>query len=112
MKMRGKRRKWGRCKLHGQHCEVAHDIRENTSTRASEKEEAIKEIKKFNLENNMARIEGNTWIIEDVEEAQAIVDLINSPPKINPKLQEALDDYKALTNSDLKSFTLFDKEET
>ena len=45
MKMRGKRRKWGRCKLHGQHCEVVHDIRENTSTRASEKEEVIKEIK-------------------------------------------------------------------
>ena len=37
--MRGKRKKWGRCKLHGQHCEVAHNIRENTSTRASEKEE-------------------------------------------------------------------------
>ena len=47
MKMRGKRRKWGRCKLHGQHCEVAHDIRENTSTRASEKEEITKEIKTF-----------------------------------------------------------------
>ena len=44
MKMRGKRRKWGRCKLHGQHCEVACDIRENTSTRASEKTESDKEI--------------------------------------------------------------------
>lgn len=47
MKMRNKRRKWGRCKLHGQHCEVAHNIRENTSTRASEKEEITKEIKTF-----------------------------------------------------------------
>lgn len=45
MKMRGKKRKWGRCKLHGQHCEVAHNIRENISTRASEKEEITKEIK-------------------------------------------------------------------
>lgn len=45
MKMRGKRKKWGRCKLHGQHCEVACNIRENISTRASEKEEIIKEIK-------------------------------------------------------------------
>ena len=44
MKMRGKRRKWGRCKLHGQHCEVACDIRENTSTRASEKTETSKEV--------------------------------------------------------------------
>ena len=47
MKMRGKRKKWGRCKLHGQHCEVAHNIRKNTSTRASEKEEITKEIKTF-----------------------------------------------------------------
>ena len=43
--MRGKRKKWGRCKLHGQHCEVAYNIRENISTRASEKEEITKEIK-------------------------------------------------------------------
>lgn len=46
MKMRGKKRKWGRCVYHGQNCEVACNIRENTSTRASEKIEAFKEISK------------------------------------------------------------------
>ena len=44
MKMRGKRKKWGRCVYHGQHCEVTCDIRENTSTRASEKTETSKEV--------------------------------------------------------------------
>lgn len=44
MKMRGKKRKWGRCLYHGQNCEVACNIRENTSTRASEKIESNKEI--------------------------------------------------------------------
>lgn len=59
----------------------------------------------------MARVENNNWIVETVEEAQAIANLINNPAKINPKLQEALAKYKALTDPALESFNLFDEKD-
>ena len=42
----------------------------------------------------MARIEGDRWIIETEEEAQAIANLLNQPPKVNDALQEALKIYQ------------------
>lgn len=42
----------------------------------------------------MARIEGDRWIIETEEEAQAIANLLNQPPKVNDALQEALKNYQ------------------
>ena len=44
----------------------------------------------------MARIEGEKWIIETVEEAEAIAKMLNEPPKVNAALQEALAKYKSL----------------
>lgn len=44
----------------------------------------------------MARIEDNRWIIETEQEAEAISKLLNEPPKVNEKLQAALDKYKSL----------------
>lgn len=55
----------------------------------------------------MARIEGNNYVIESIEEAEAISVLLNQPSKINENLQKALDDYKQLISNDIKNFDLF-----
>ena len=44
----------------------------------------------------MARIEGDRWIIETEEEAEAIAKLLNEPSKVNEKMQEALAAYRNL----------------
>ncbi len=55
----------------------------------------------------MARIEGDRWIIETEQEAEAISKLLNEPPKVNEKLQAALDKYKSLGFAeDLDEFDL------
>lgn len=55
----------------------------------------------------MARIEGTQWIIETEQEAEAIAKLLNEPPKVNEKLQEALDKYKSLCHGEFfKNFDL------
>lgn len=54
----------------------------------------------------MARIEGTQWIIETEQEAEAIAKLLNEPPKVNEKLQAALDKYKSLCHGEF--FNNFD----
>ena len=57
----------------------------------------------------MARIEDDRWIIETEEEAEAIAKLLNEPPKVNEKLQAALDKYKSLGFGEVfESFDLLD----
>lgn len=59
----------------------------------------------------MARIEGDRWIIETEEEAQAIAKLLNKPSKVNEKLQAALDKYKSLGYGEsFDSFDLFEQD--
>ena len=59
----------------------------------------------------MARIEGDRWIIETEEEAEAIAKLINEPPKVNEKLQAALDKYKSLGFGEtFDRFDLFEQD--
>lgn len=59
----------------------------------------------------MARIEGEKWIIETVEEAEAIAKMLNEPPKVNAALQEALAKYKSLGYGEaFDSFDLFEQD--
>ena len=59
----------------------------------------------------MARIEGDRWIIETEEEAEAIAKLLNEPPKVNEKLQAALDKYKSLGFGEaFDRFDLFEQD--
>lgn len=56
----------------------------------------------------MARIEGDRWIIETEEEALSIAKLMNEPPKLNEKLQEALKKYNELVHGEaFDNFGLF-----
>ena len=59
----------------------------------------------------MARIEDDRWIIETEEEAEAIAKLLNEPPKVNEKLQAALDKYKSLGFGEaFDRFDLFEQD--
>ena len=59
----------------------------------------------------MARIEGDRWIIETEQEAEAISKLLNEPPKVNEKLQAALDKYKSLGFGEtFDRFDLFEQD--
>ena len=59
----------------------------------------------------MARIEGEKWIIETVEEAEAIAKMLNEPPKVNAALQEALAKYKSLGYCEaFDRFDLFEQD--
>ena len=59
----------------------------------------------------MARIEDDRWIIETEQEAEAIAKLLNEPPKVNEKLQAALDKYKSLGFGEtFDRFDLFEQD--
>lgn len=59
----------------------------------------------------MARIEGDRWIIETEQEAEAIAKLLNEPPKVNEKMQKALAAYRSLGYGEaFDKFDLFEED--
>lgn len=59
----------------------------------------------------MARIEDDRWIIETEEEAESISKLLNESPKVNEKLQSALNEYKGLVfGESFDRFDLFEQD--
>lgn len=65
MKLRGNRKKFFRCRYHGQCCEVVDEIRQTVISRTEEKEEAKLEIKLGILEDKWDGFDWY-WSLSDV----------------------------------------------